>query len=187
MRQLHRWLTKRLNCRAEAFYGVRHIFDHWSKFLDVRCHIPRGALNYQDLIVLQKPQADAAESREYQDYSGRQCPVTSAHPLQMALDAQRRLHSGAIERITQELQRVHASRFSRGVLPARRSNNLVVTAVSTGAPAAVANCPVVTPHFTFMRLFLALCSTSARPSTSMTGGTKLAKRPRRPFFKPYQP
>src|SRR3977135_4346103 len=38
-----------------------------------------------------------------------------------------------------------------------------------------------------MRLFLALCSTSARPSTSMSGGMYMPKRPRRPFFKPYQP
>src|SRR5215467_11953856 len=30
------------------------------------------------------------------------------------------------------------------------------------------------------------CSTSARPRTSMTGGTYIPKRPRRPFLRPYQ-
>src|SRR4029077_10989408 len=38
-----------------------------------------------------------------------------------------------------------------------------------------------------MRLFLGLCSTSARPSASRSGGMYMPKRPRRPFFKPYQP
>jgi hypothetical protein len=38
-----------------------------------------------------------------------------------------------------------------------------------------------------MRLFFALCSTSASPSASMTGGTYVANRPRRPFLSPYQP
>src|SRR3979411_2748704 len=38
-----------------------------------------------------------------------------------------------------------------------------------------------------IRLFLGLCSTSASPIASMTGGTYIAKRPRKPFFSPYQP
>ena len=38
-----------------------------------------------------------------------------------------------------------------------------------------------------MRLFFGLCSTSASPSASGTGGTYIPKRPRNPFFKPYQP
>ena len=38
-----------------------------------------------------------------------------------------------------------------------------------------------------MRLLRGLCSSSARPSASMSGGTYMAKRPRRPFLSPYQP
>ena len=30
-----------------SFNDVCYIFDHWAKFLDIRCYIPRGALNYQ--------------------------------------------------------------------------------------------------------------------------------------------
>ncbi|WP_296746766.1 class I SAM-dependent methyltransferase [Mesorhizobium sp.] len=37
-----------------AFHSVRYIFDHWSKFLRVRQYIPRGALDYQDMVVLEK-------------------------------------------------------------------------------------------------------------------------------------
>src|SRR5438105_13903905 len=38
-----------------------------------------------------------------------------------------------------------------------------------------------------MRLFRGVCSTSARPSASNSGGRYIPKRPRRPFFRPYQP
>ena len=38
-----------------------------------------------------------------------------------------------------------------------------------------------------MRLFFGLSSTSACFSTFNTGGTYMPKRPRRPFFSPYQP
>src|SRR5437879_12373814 len=38
-----------------------------------------------------------------------------------------------------------------------------------------------------IRLFFGLCSTTASPIASMTGGTYMPKRPRKPFFSPYQP
>lgn len=37
-----------------AFHSVAYIFDHWSKFLRVCQYIPRGALDYQDMVVLRK-------------------------------------------------------------------------------------------------------------------------------------
>jgi len=37
-----------------AFHSLRYVFDHWSKFLRIRQYIPRGALDYQDMIVLTK-------------------------------------------------------------------------------------------------------------------------------------
>jgi SAM-dependent methyltransferase len=37
-----------------AFHSVGYIFDHWSKFLRVCQYIPRGALDYQDMVVLRK-------------------------------------------------------------------------------------------------------------------------------------
>src|SRR3979411_888622 len=40
---------------------------------------------------------------------------------------------------------------------------------------------------TRIRLFFGRCSTSASPIASMTGGTYIPKRPRKPFFSPYQP
>src|SRR6266566_7028308 len=38
-----------------------------------------------------------------------------------------------------------------------------------------------------IRLFLGLCSTSARCRASKTGGTYMPNRPRSPFFRPYHP
>src|SRR3989441_331263 len=38
-----------------------------------------------------------------------------------------------------------------------------------------------------IRWFFGRCSTSARPMASMTGGTYMPNRPRKPFFSPYQP
>jgi SAM-dependent methyltransferase len=41
-----------------SYNDVSYIFNHWARFLDVCCYIPRGALNYQDLIVLQRSTDD---------------------------------------------------------------------------------------------------------------------------------
>jgi hypothetical protein len=41
-----------------SYNDVSYIFNHWTRFLDVCCYIPRGALNYQDLIVLQRSTDD---------------------------------------------------------------------------------------------------------------------------------
>lgn len=38
-----------------SYNDVPYVFDHWGRFLDVRCYIPRGALDFQDLVVLQRP------------------------------------------------------------------------------------------------------------------------------------
>src|ERR1700694_4284274 len=38
-----------------------------------------------------------------------------------------------------------------------------------------------------IRLFFGRCSSSASPIASMTGGTYIPKRPRKPFFSPYPP
>ena len=38
-----------------TFHNVHYIFNHWATFLNVRCYIVTGALDYQDMVVLQKP------------------------------------------------------------------------------------------------------------------------------------
>ncbi len=56
-----------------SFNDVPYIFDHWARFLEVRCYIPRGALDFQDLVVLQRPTKDKTISWSYQD--DRTAPV----------------------------------------------------------------------------------------------------------------
>jgi SAM-dependent methyltransferase len=80
-----------------SFNDVPYIFNRWARFLDVRCYIPRGALNYQDLVVLQRPADDGTKSRTYQDYVALQRPVDDGKfPLSVyAFGALRRkLHFG---------------------------------------------------------------------------------------------
>ena len=35
-----------------SFHPPRYVFEHWSRFLEIRAYIVRGALDFQDLIVL---------------------------------------------------------------------------------------------------------------------------------------
>jgi SAM-dependent methyltransferase len=51
-----------------SFNDPAYIFDHWARVLNIRCYIPQGALNQQDLVVLQRPAEDGALSWEYQTY-----------------------------------------------------------------------------------------------------------------------
>lgn len=50
-----------------SFNEVSYVFDHWARFLDIRCYIPRGALDFQDLVVLQRPREDRRISWDYRD------------------------------------------------------------------------------------------------------------------------
>jgi SAM-dependent methyltransferase len=52
-----------------TFHDVGYVFNHWSKFLDLRSYIPRGSLDYQDMVVLQKPADGSASRRFYQDHA----------------------------------------------------------------------------------------------------------------------
>jgi SAM-dependent methyltransferase len=54
-----------------SFNDVPYIFNHWARFLVVCCYLPRGALNYQDLVVLQRPTDDG------NTLSGLRCSPTS--------------------------------------------------------------------------------------------------------------
>jgi len=40
-----------------SFNTPEYVFGHWSKFLSIRSYIQRGALNYQDMVVLQNAKA----------------------------------------------------------------------------------------------------------------------------------
>jgi len=46
-----------------SYNNVPYIFDHWARFLEIRCYIPQGALGLQDYVVLQRPEKDEVEAK----------------------------------------------------------------------------------------------------------------------------
>lgn len=49
-----------------AFHDVHYIFEHWARFFEIRCYVARGALDYQDLVVMQRRNdAEEAAAAEY--------------------------------------------------------------------------------------------------------------------------
>ena len=44
-----------------AFHDVSYVFEHWGRFFDIRAYIPKGALNHQDMVVLQRRDGDISE------------------------------------------------------------------------------------------------------------------------------
>jgi SAM-dependent methyltransferase len=102
-----------------TFHDVSYVFDHWASFLDVRCYIPRGALDYQDMVVLQKPMDDTVRPQSYQDYKNpRLSPVLEEQQRAIAkllrenkLMAEELQHEQAKLRQTNtQLQQIYASR-----------------------------------------------------------------------------
>jgi len=79
-----------------AFHDVGYVFDRWTRFFDLRSYIPRGALDHQDMVVLQKP----TNQRVQQD-------LPELLPCRDKAD---------LERVVSELQRekvIHVARLAR--------------------------------------------------------------------------
>ena len=90
-----------------AFHDVDYVFNRWSKYLDIRSYIPRGALDYQDMVVLQKPAPDSAGPGAYYDYLNRQ-PAGRLNELQQSvtsLQRERQSHEQALQRANDEAAR----------------------------------------------------------------------------------
>jgi hypothetical protein len=52
-----------------TFHEIWYVFSHWSEFLQLRGYIVRGALDWQDLIVLQKSAGPKSATAAYEEYS----------------------------------------------------------------------------------------------------------------------
>ncbi len=37
-----------------TFHNPAYIFDHWSKFFEIKAYVPRGSLDFQDYLLLQR-------------------------------------------------------------------------------------------------------------------------------------
>src|SRR3989475_2630284 len=104
--------------------------------------------------------------------------------------------------ISPSMEKVHWSRLTRGVGPADSTGKSLTTYCPGGTwelEAASRRLPrkpremnpiariVELCYLARIRLFLGLCSTSAMPSASSSGGMYMPNRPRSPFFSPYHP
>ncbi len=82
-----------------TFHAPWYVFEHWSRYFDIKAYVPRGSLNHQDLILLERP-ADGAVRGEPVS-PGRLAPQAVAP---VAAPAPRTGASEAIERAAAELE-----------------------------------------------------------------------------------
>ena len=98
-----------------TFHEVSYIFNHWAEFLEVRCYIGRGALDYQDMVVLQKPLDNASVFSSFPDVTVPNADVASVDSQHVIdeLRREKKLASdelAALRPMHAELQEVYASR-----------------------------------------------------------------------------
>lgn len=43
-----------------TYHAVGYVFERWTRRFDIRAYLPRGALGFQDVVVLQRPLSEAA-------------------------------------------------------------------------------------------------------------------------------
>lgn len=58
-----------------TYHATNYIFHHWSRWFRIRAYLPQGALNFQDMVVLER----AADGHHHGAYL-RQPPLTVAAP-----------------------------------------------------------------------------------------------------------
>jgi SAM-dependent methyltransferase len=75
-----------------SFHASWYVFEHWSRLFTIKAYVPRGSLDFQDFILLERPAHDLAEPvgrperrfRESQaaraDVAPRGAPEPSAEP-----------------------------------------------------------------------------------------------------------
>ncbi len=90
-----------------AFHDVPYVFNHWAKFFDVRSYIPRGALGYQDMVVLQKPLAGADLPRGYLDFVNARVADEAARPQRA--EAGQAAAAQRVEELERSLDRLRQS------------------------------------------------------------------------------
>ena len=44
-----------------SFHASWYVFEHWSRFFTIKAYVPRGSLDFQDFVLLERPAHDLAE------------------------------------------------------------------------------------------------------------------------------
>lgn len=64
-----------------TYHAVSYVFERWTEFFDVLAYLPRGALGFQDLVVLQRPASDLHKRAEWGSPSSRSEKLAQAWAL----------------------------------------------------------------------------------------------------------
>ncbi len=83
-----------------TFHAPWYVFDHWSRYFDVRAFVPRGSLDHQDLVLLERRPDDAA-AREPITPARIAMPAPAPVPAAGAVGTSA---TSAIDRVATELQ-----------------------------------------------------------------------------------
>jgi len=82
-----------------TYHATWYVFEHWGRYFNIRAYLPRGDLDFQDLVVLERPAGDLAPApQRKQSPNVGNGPDTSSSPQEPdgpALErAARRLAAG---------------------------------------------------------------------------------------------
>lgn len=57
------WLGSALpGSYSNAYHAPWYLFEHWSRYFDIRAYLPQGALFFQDMLVLERPDGEIREA-----------------------------------------------------------------------------------------------------------------------------
>lgn len=56
------WLGSALpDAYSNAYHAPWYLFEHWSRYFDIKAYLPQGALFFQDMLVLERPEGEVRE------------------------------------------------------------------------------------------------------------------------------
>lgn len=57
------WLGSALpEAYSNAYHAPWYLFSHWTRYFEIKAYLPRGALFFQDLLVLERPEGELPEA-----------------------------------------------------------------------------------------------------------------------------
>ncbi|MBA3263065.1 MAG: class I SAM-dependent methyltransferase [Thermoleophilaceae bacterium] len=99
-----------------TFHAPWYVFEHWGRFFSIRAYLPRAALSFQDIVVLERPDDDPPRPRPV---AARPAKEAFGGPGPAA-DGETNLMARVEAELTREIAPRYASRFGRPGELARR-------------------------------------------------------------------
>jgi SAM-dependent methyltransferase len=74
-----------------TFHAPWYVFEHWSKYFDIKAYVTRGSLDFQDYLLLRRREGPVPSPQAGQDASSAPVAVGGAGPLPASKSPARRL------------------------------------------------------------------------------------------------